>query len=189
MSPNQSSRIQQINLESTALKILGVTGWSGAGKTTLLTQLIPALTARGLRVSTIKHAHHTFDVDQPGKDSFRHREAGAVEVLISAGVRWALMHENRDDGEPSLKELLARMSPVDLVLVEGYKAEGHLKMEVHRYGLDKPLLCREDKSFIALAANYHPEGPDLGIPLLDLDDIGAVADFVIDFCRSEGPAS
>ena len=181
--------MEQTNRESTALKILGVTGWSGAGKTTLLTELIPALTARGLRVSTIKHAHHTFDVDQPGKDSYRHREAGAVEVLISAGVRWALMHENRNDEEPKLEDLLARMSPVDLVLVEGYKAEGHLKLEVHRHGLHKPLLCREDESFIALAANYHPEGPELGIPLLDLDDIGAVADFVIDFCHSKGPAS
>ena len=171
------------------MKVLGVTGWSGAGKTTLLTLLIPELTARGLRVSTIKHAHHAFDVDKPGKDSFRHREAGATEVLISAGVRWALMHENRDEGEPKLEELLERMSPVDLVLVEGYKAEGHLKLEVHRQGLGKPLLCREDKSFIALAANYRPDGADLGIPLLDLDDIGAVADFVINFCRSEGPAS
>jgi molybdopterin-guanine dinucleotide biosynthesis protein B len=171
-----------------AMKVLGVTGWSGAGKTTLLTRLIPELTARGLRVSTIKHAHHAFDVDKPGKDSYRHREAGATEVLISAGVRWALMHENRDEGEPNLAELLERMTPVDLVLVEGYKGEGHLKMEVHRDGLNKPLLCREDESFIALAANYRPEGPDLGVPLLDLDNVQAVADFVIEFCRSEGPA-
>lgn len=169
------------------MKVLGLTGWSGAGKTTLLTQLIPLLTARGLSVSTIKHAHHTFDVDKPGKDSYRHRAAGATEVLIASAARWALMHENREAAEPGLDTLLAHLSPVDLVLVEGFKGEGHQKIEVHREGLDKPLLCRDDESFIALAANYRPPGLDL--PLLDLDDIGMVADFVVEFCRSEGPAS
>ena len=165
------------------MKVLGLTGWSGAGKTTLLTKLIPALTARGLRVSTIKHAHHSFDVDKPGKDSHRHREAGATEVLISSAARWALMHENRDDDEPGLEALLAHMTAVDLVLVEGFKSEGHDKIEVHRRGLEKPLLCRADRSFIALAANYQPD--DLNIPLLDLDDVAAVADFVTDYCNAD----
>jgi molybdopterin-guanine dinucleotide biosynthesis protein B len=173
---------------SVQMNVLGVTGWSGAGKTTLLTKLIPNLTGRGLKVSTVKHAHHTFDVDKPGKDSHRHREAGATEVLIGSGARWALMHENRDEPEPGLAALLAHMSPVDLILVEGFKAEGHKKLEVHRQGLDKPLLCRNDRSFIGLAANYCPDGPELPVPLLDLDDVHAVADFVIEFCRSEGPA-
>ncbi|MFP6770885.1 MAG: molybdopterin-guanine dinucleotide biosynthesis protein B [Alphaproteobacteria bacterium] len=165
------------------MKVLGLTGWSGAGKTTLVTKLIPALTARGLRVSTIKHAHHSFDVDKPGKDSHRHREAGATEVLISSAARWALMHENRDDDEPGLEALLAHMTAVDLVLVEGFKSEGHDKIEVHRRGLEKPLLCRADRSFIALAANYQPD--DLNIPLLDLDDVAAVADFVTDYCNAD----
>ena len=169
------------------MKVLGLTGWSGAGKTTLLTQLIPALTARGLTVSTIKHAHHTFDVDKPGKDSYRHREAGATEVLIASAARWALMHENRGAAEPGLEALLASLSPVDLVLVEGFKGESHHKIEVHRTGLDKPLLCRDDGSFIALAANYQPA--DLSLPLLDLDDVPALADFVIDYCQSERPIS
>ena len=165
------------------LKVLGLTGWSGAGKTTLLTLLIPELTARGLTVSTIKHAHHTFDVDKPGKDSYRHRQAGATEVLIASAARWALMHENRGADEPGLEALLASLSPVDLVLVEGFKGEGHQKIEVHREGLDKPLLCRGDRSFIALAANYRPDGLDL--PLLDLDDVRALADFVIDYCGTK----
>ena len=107
------------------MRILGVTGWSGAGKTTLLVKLIPVLTGRGLRVSTVKHAHHSFDVDKPGKDSYRHRAAGATEVLISSAARWALMHENRENNEPGLEQILARMTPVDLVLVEGFKGEGH----------------------------------------------------------------
>ena len=110
------------------MKVLGLTGWSGAGKTTLLTKLIPVLTVRGLTVSTIKHAHHSFDVDKPGKDSHRHRAAGATEVLISSAARWALMHENRDDDEPGLEALLAHMTPVDLVLVEGFKSEGGLRL-------------------------------------------------------------
>ncbi len=169
------------------MKVLGLTGWSGAGKTTLLTKLIPVLTVRGLTVSTIKHAHHSFDVDKPGKDSHRHRAAGATEVLICSAARWALMHENRDDDEPGLEALLAHMTPVDLVLVEGFKSEGHDKIEVHRRGLEKPLLCRADRSFIALAANYQPD--DLNIPRLDLDDVEAVADFVTGYCNARDLAS
>src|SRR6201996_5670565 len=115
-----------------AMRVIGLAGWSGAGKTTLLRRLIPALTARGLEVSTLKHAHHSFDVDQPGKDSWEHRRAGAGEVLVASAVRWALMHELRDEAEPKLAALLARMQAVDLVLVEGFKLERHPKIEVYR---------------------------------------------------------
>ena len=114
------------------MKVIGLAGWSGAGKTTLLTRTIPLLNAQGVRVSVVKHAHHKFDVDVPGKDSWRHREAGAQEVLVSSGTRWALMHELRGAPEPGLDDLLAKMSPVDLVVVEGYKAGPHRRIEVHR---------------------------------------------------------
>ena len=114
------------------MKVFGITGWSGSGKTTLMKALIPNLTARGLRVSTIKHAHHRFDVDKPGKDSYEHRAAGATEVMIGSANRWALMHELRDEPEPRLDDLIARMTPVDLLLVEGFKTEAHIKMEVYR---------------------------------------------------------
>ena len=127
------------------MQILGLAGWSGSGKTTLLTALLPLLTARGLRVSTVKHAHHGFDLDQPGKDSWRHREAGAHEVMIASSRRWALLHENEGE-EPSLAALLARLSPVDLVLVEGFKSYPHPKLEVHR-----PALGRGPASLRALA--------------------------------------
>src|SRR5690348_12632939 len=126
------------------MKVIGFAGWSGAGKTTLLTRLIPHLIAKGLRVSTLKHAHHEFDVDVPGKDSWRHREAGAAEVLVSSGKRWALMHELRGADEPKLPELLARMSPVDLVIVEGFKRELHPKIEVYRAANGKPPLFPDD---------------------------------------------
>src|SRR5260370_34393929 len=122
------------------MKIFGFAGWSGSGKTTLMTALIPELVARGLTVSTIKHAHHAFDVDQPGKDSWRHREAGATEVLVASERRWALMHELRDAPEPSLDALVARISPVDLLLVEGFKRHPHPKLEVYRAALGKPLI-------------------------------------------------
>src|SRR3546814_9186396 len=121
------------------MKVLGITGWSGSGKTTLLADLIPLLVAQGLRVSTIKHAHHDFDVDQPGKDSYRHRAAGASEVLISSARRFALMRELRGEPEPGLAELLARLTPVDLVLVEGFKREAHPKIEVSRADPGKPI--------------------------------------------------
>ena len=169
------------------MRILGVTGWSGAGKTTLLVKLIPVLTGRGLRVSTVKHAHHAFDVDKPGKDSYLHRAAGATEVLISSATRWALMHENRENDEPGLEQIIARMTPVDLVLVEGFKNESHDKIEVHRHSLNKPLLCHENQSFIALAANYQPE--NLSIPYLDLNDVEGIANFITDYYFSKELAS
>jgi len=162
------------------MKIFGLAGWSGSGKTTLLVKLIPVLTARGLRVSTIKHAHHAFDVDRPGKDSHAHREAGATEVLISSANRWALMHEHRGAPEPTLAELLPRLSPVDLVLVEGFKREGHEKLEVHRAAVGKPPLYPDDPHIVAVATDGPLPGCDR--PLLDLNDVAAVADFIIAHC-------
>jgi molybdopterin-guanine dinucleotide biosynthesis protein B len=156
------------------MRIIGLAGWSGAGKTTLLRGLIPALIARGLRVSTLKHAHHSFDIDQPGKDSWQHRQAGADEVLIASAARWALMHELRGEPEPALPALLARMRPVDLVVIEGFKREGHPKIEVYRVANGKPPLHPGDPSIIAVAADV--DLPGLGIPLRDLDDIEGIAD-------------
>ena len=158
-----------------AVRVIGFAGWSGAGKTTLLRRLIPVLVGRGLRVSTVKHAHHGFDVDKPGKDSWVHREAGATEVLVGSSARWALMHELRDEAEPELAALLARMAPVDLVLVEGFKRGPHPKIEVHRAAVGKPLLHPGDGSVVAVAAAPVLPAP---IPVVDLDDVGAVADLV-----------
>src|ERR1700759_4703623 len=137
------------------MKVIGLAGWSGAGKTTLLTRAIPLLLQQGLRVSVIKHAHHAFDVDVPGKDSWLHRQAGAEEVLGSSGVRWALMHELRGAPEQTLAELRARMSPVDLVLVEGYKTDPHRKIEVHRSANGKPLLFPSDPAIVGIASDVH----------------------------------
>ncbi len=158
------------------MRVIGLAGWSGAGKTTLLRRLIPVLIARGLQVSTLKHAHHSFDIDQPGKDSWEHRQAGAKEVLVASAVRWALMHEMRNDAEPRLPELLAQMSPVDLVLVEGFKREAHPKLEVYRMANAKPLLHPEDCSIVAIASDVAL--PGLTIPRHSLDDIAAIADVV-----------
>jgi molybdopterin-guanine dinucleotide biosynthesis protein B len=155
------------------MKLLGITGWSGSGKTTLLTALIPALAASGLSVSTIKHAHHDFDLDQPGKDSWRHRAAGAQEVLIAAGRRWALLHENHGE-EPDLADLVGRLAPVDLVLVEGYKASPHPKLEVHRPSLGKPPIWPGRPDIIAVAADTPLQGCDrLCLPLSDPPAIAA----------------
>ena len=162
------------------MRIIGFAGWSGSGKTTLLVQLIPALTRRGLRVSTIKHAHHAFDIDQPGKDSFRHREAGATEVLVGSATRWALMHELRGAAEPSLADLLRRMSPVDLVLVEGFKRGEHNKIEVFREAVGKPPLHQGDPSIVALAADPVP---NCAIPAVSLNDIEAVAALVLQYAQ------
>ncbi|MGJ4943143.1 molybdopterin-guanine dinucleotide biosynthesis protein B [Bradyrhizobium sp. HKCCYLS1011] len=154
------------------MNLIGLAGWSGAGKTTLLTRVIPHLKAQGLRVSVIKHAHHKFDVDVPGKDSWRHREAGAEEVLVSSAARWALMHELRGHAEPALPELVAKLSPVDLVVVEGYKTEPHRKIEVHRAGNGKPLLFPNDPDIVGIASDVQVE---TSLPVVHLDDIPAIA--------------
>ena len=161
---------------SHAMRLVGLCGWSGAGKTTLLALLIPEIRARGYRVSTIKHAHHGFDIDRPGKDSHVHREAGASEVLVASAHRWALMHELREEAEPSLGDLLSHLSPVDLVLVEGVKGGRHPKIEVHRPSLGKPLMQPADPCIEAVAC----DGPlDVGVPVLDLNDASGVADFML----------
>ena len=161
------------------MRVFGLAGWSGSGKTTLVTRLLPALLQRGVTVSTVKHAHHEFDVDQPGKDSYRHREAGATEVMIASERRWALMHELRGAAEPSLADLLRHMSPVDLVIVEGFKRTAMPKLEIHRPALGKPLLAREDSDIVAIASDMPVAG--LGtLPRFALDDVGAIAGFIID---------
>jgi molybdopterin-guanine dinucleotide biosynthesis protein B len=159
------------------MRIIGLAGWSGSGKTTLLAKVIPCIVARGLKVSTLKHAHHAFDVDQPGKDSHTHRMAGATEVLVSSAKRWALVHELRGDAELTLEALLRRLSPVDLVLVEGYKRESHPKLEVHRAGICKPLLYPDDPAIVAIASDEPL--PSARVPVVDLDDVERVADLLI----------
>lgn len=154
------------------MKVIGLAGWSGAGKTTLLTRLIPHFSAQGLRVSVIKHAHHRFDVDVPGKDSWRHREAGAAEVLVASANRWALMHELRGAAEPRLPELLSKLSTVDLVVVEGFKREPHRKIEVHRAANAKPLLFPDDPGIVGIATDTTVE---TRLPTVHLDDIEAAA--------------
>jgi molybdopterin-guanine dinucleotide biosynthesis protein B len=161
------------------MRIFGLAGWSGSGKTTLMAALIPELVSRGITVSTLKHAHHAFDVDQPGKDSWRHRQAGAQEVMISSENRWALMHELRGAPEPAFEELVRRMSPVDLLLVEGFKRHPHPKIEVYRRSLGKPLLHPEDPSVVAIASDEMLPGPTL--PWLPLSDAGAVAAFILGY--------
>jgi molybdopterin-guanine dinucleotide biosynthesis adapter protein len=158
------------------MKVIGLAGWSGAGKTTLLTRLIPHFNALGLRVSVIKHAHHQFDVDVPGKDSWRHREAGAAEVLVASSNRWALMHELRGAMEPRLPELLSKLSAVDLVVVEGFKREPHRKIEVHRAANDKPLLFPDDPGIFGIAADVAIE---TRLPTVHLDDIAAAAELLL----------
>lgn len=159
------------------MRVIGLAGWSGAGKTTLLTRLIPEFGRRGISVSTLKHAHHAFDLDTPGKDSYRHREAGAHEVLVSSQVRWALMHELRGAPEATLPELLGRLSPVDLVIIEGFKRDPHAKIEVHRLGNGKPPLHPEDPSIVAIASDGP--FPLAGRPVLDLDDIAGIAEIAL----------
>jgi molybdopterin-guanine dinucleotide biosynthesis protein B len=154
------------------MKVIGLAGWSGAGKTTLLTRVIPHLLGQGLRVSVIKHAHHNFDVDVPGKDSWVHRQSGAAEVLVSSGKRWALMHELRGASEPRLPELLAKLSRVDLVVVEGFKSESHRKIEVYRAANGKPLLFPDDPAISGIATDATVE---TALPVAHLDDIPAIA--------------
>ena len=175
------------------MKVFGLAGWSGSGKTTLMVKLIPALVTRGLTVSTVKHAHHGFDLDRPGKDSHRHRQAGASEVMVGSARRWALMHELRDEAEPTAADLIAAMTPVDLVLIEGFKRERHEKLEVHRPAVGKPLLCRDDPRIVAVASDEDlPDRtlpcsdlprldlPRLDLPRLDLNDARAIADFIVE---------
>jgi molybdopterin-guanine dinucleotide biosynthesis protein B len=159
------------------MRVFGLAGWSGSGKTTLMTALIPELVSRGITVSTLKHAHHAFDIDQPGKDSWRHRQAGAREVLISSRHRWALMHELRGAPEPAFDELVGRISPVDLLLVEGLKRHPHPKIEVYRPSLGKPLLHPEDPWIVAIASDEML--PELTLPWLPLSDASAVATFIL----------
>ena len=158
------------------MRVMGIAGWSGAGKTTLLSRLIPVLVGRGFSVSTIKHAHHHFDVDYPGKDSHTHRVAGATEVLVSSVNRFALMHELHGEAEPSLAQLLSMLAPVDFVLVEGYKPEPHPKIEVHRVANGKPFLYPNDPTILALASDAAIA--DRNVTLLALEKAEELADFV-----------
>ena len=162
------------------MKVIGLAGWSGAGKTTLLVKLIPQLVARGLTVSTIKHAHHAFDVDTPGKDSWQHRQAGAQEVLVASAARFALMHELRGAPEPDLATLLGKLSPCDLVLIEGFKRDLHPKIEVHRVANSKPFLFPEDPAIVALASDGPPHE---AVPHVHLDDVAAIATLVTTHAR------
>ncbi|MGB7260941.1 MAG: molybdopterin-guanine dinucleotide biosynthesis protein B [Albidovulum sp.] len=159
------------------MKIYGVTGWKNSGKTHLTERLVADLTGRGLRLSTIKHAHHATDIDQPGRDSYRHREAGAHEVIVASPHRWAMMHELRGASEPALEDLVACLSPVDLVLVEGYKRAPHPKIEAHRSETGRPLLAADIPNVRAVASNAALGG--LSVPLFDLNDTGLIADFIL----------
>ena len=158
------------------MRIYGVVGWKNAGKTGLMERLVTEITSRGISVSTIKHAHHSFDVDHEGKDSFRHRQAGATEVLLASRNRFALMHELRQEDEPSLDDLLPRLSPVDLVLIEGYKRDQHPKIEAHRAETGNPLIAPDDPTIRAVASDTPL---DLDRPVFDLDATKAIADFVL----------
>jgi len=157
------------------MKIFGVTGWKNSGKTGLMERLITEFTARGLSVSSIKHAHHSFDIDHPGRDSYRHRDAGARQVLLASRNRWALMHELRDEDEPSLGDLLKQLSPVDLVLIEGYKRDRHPKIEAHRKETGQPLIAPEDETIVAVASDTSVS---VDRPVLDLNDTAAIANFI-----------
>jgi molybdopterin-guanine dinucleotide biosynthesis adapter protein len=159
------------------MRIIGLAGWSGSGKTTLLAKVIPRIVARGLTVSTVKHAHHSFDMDRPGKDSHSHRMAGATEVLVGSANRWAVVHELRGEAEPTLSALLRKASPVDLVLVEGYKGESHPKLEVYRAANGKPLLHPGDPAIVAVASDAPLSG--VRIPVLDLNDIEGITDILL----------
>ncbi|QDY68579.1 molybdopterin-guanine dinucleotide biosynthesis protein B [Qingshengfaniella alkalisoli] len=163
------------------MRLYGVTGWKDAGKTGLMERLTAEITSRGFTVSTIKHAHHDFNVDQPGKDSYRHRAAGATEVLVSSADRWALMHELRGREELPLELLLSKLSPVDLVLIEGYKRDRHPKIEVWRSETNHALIAPGDPTVRAIASDISV--PDLNVPRFHIDDTVAVADFIISELR------
>jgi molybdopterin-guanine dinucleotide biosynthesis protein B len=159
------------------MRIIGLAGWSGSGKTTLIKKLIPSLIARGLKVSTLKHAHHGFDLDQPGKDSFFHRAAGATEVIISSAKRWAILHELREEPEWDLGELVTKMSPVDLVLVEGFKRDKFPKLEIHRAANGKPLIHPDDPHIVAVASDVAL--PKAKVPVIDLNDVETIVDLLL----------
>ena len=167
------------------MKVFGVVGWKNNGKTTLVERLVAHLTAGGYRVSTVKHAHHEVDLDQPGKDTWRHREAGAREVVLATARRWAVIHELRGEAEPALDELLAWMTPVDLVVVEGFKRFPHPKLEVHRRERGTPLLARDDPSVVAVATDEPVQG--LHVPQFGLDDVAGIARFVLDRLKIRAP--
>jgi molybdopterin-guanine dinucleotide biosynthesis adapter protein len=163
--------------------VFGIAGFKNAGKTTLTERLVAELTGRGYVVSTVKHAHHAFDIDHEGRDSHRHRKAGAREVAIVSRNRWALVHELRGEAEPAFAAVLAKLEACDLVLVEGYKREGHAKLEVRRAGLDHPKLAGEDHTVVAIAADFAIA--DAPVPVLDMNDIAAVADFIVAHVKLE----
>jgi len=157
--------------------VFGITGWKNSGKTQLVTRLVAEFTQRGFKVSTVKHAHHNFDIDKPGADSYRHREAGASEVALVSGRRWALMHELREEAEPPLEEILTRLAPCDLILIEGYKREDHPKIEARRTETrDRGALAPTDPNILAVAADHFL--PDETLPVFDLNDVPAMADFI-----------
>jgi molybdopterin-guanine dinucleotide biosynthesis adapter protein len=178
----------------TFMRIIGLAGWSGSGKTTLITKVIPRLLARGLKVSTLKHAHHGFDLDRPGKDSFFHRAAGATEVVVSSAKRFAILHELREEAEWDLPDLIAKITPVDLILVEGYKRDAFPKLEVHRAANGKPLIHPQDPHVVAIAADIIVPGAK--VPVVDLNDVEAIVDLLLkyavpvgEFHRAEGHAA
>jgi molybdopterin-guanine dinucleotide biosynthesis protein B len=166
------------------MRVIGFAGWSGSGKTTLIVKLIPVLLARGLSVSTLKHAHHSLEIDKPGKDSYLHREAGAREVLVASVKRWALMHELRDEDEPRLADLLPRLSEVDLIIVEGFKREAHVKIEVHRAEVAKPFLFLGDPNIVALVSDVPPAFEGERMPFASLDDVEAICDLLMQHAMS-----
>jgi molybdopterin-guanine dinucleotide biosynthesis protein B len=157
-------------------RVIGVAGFKNAGKTTLVEKLVSELTRRGHRISTVKHAHHSFDIDHEGRDSFRHRKAGASEVAVVSRHRWAIIHESRDDAEPTLEEVLAKLAPCDLVIVEGYKRDTHDKIEVRNVELAHPKLAGDDPTVVAIAANGVIG--DAPVPVFDRDDVSALASFI-----------
>jgi len=157
------------------MKIFGIAGYSGSGKTTLIERLIPLFTGGGLRVSLIKHAHHGFDIDHPGKDSYRHRHAGCGEVLVTSKLRWALMHELRSEQEPTLEEMIKLIAPCDLLLIEGYKRDPLDKLEVYRSTLGEPPLFPEDPNIVAIASD---QSIDTRLPQFSVDDVPAIGAFI-----------